>query len=167
MKVLLVVVGLALTFVVSCCVGWSTTSYLNSRLNELDSTDEFNSIASSTKLTSRNFAHQMKSSHYYLVLFYAPWCEYCLQLLPQWTKLAGMITERFRSSVQVGHVDCIAEEAFCTRVNVADYPTLRAYSRGPPMKFESIQVHELDDTIEYLEEYMLNLPTENFRHQTM
>ncbi|XP_058811167.1 protein disulfide-isomerase A6-like [Topomyia yanbarensis] len=158
MKIRLVV---PLALIVVGCSGLPKASAFNSRLNELDSVDEFNTIRSSTKLTPKNFARQVKSSHYYLVLFYAPWCEYCLQLFPQWSKLAALVSQRFRGSVHVGHMDCIAEEVFCSRVNIADYPTVRAYSRGPPVRFESVQPHELDDTIEYLEEYVLNLPTES------
>ncbi|XP_055524341.1 thioredoxin domain-containing protein 5-like [Wyeomyia smithii] len=140
-----------------------TVGAFNSRLNELDAIDDFDIIPASTKLTPQNFRQQIRSAQYYLVLFYAPWSEYCQQLLPHWIQLADLVSDRLHRMVQVGHVDCIGEEAFCSRMNVGDYPTVRAYSRGPPVRYEVIPPYELGDTIEYLQEYVFT-STKDQRH---
>ncbi|XP_053681587.1 protein disulfide-isomerase A6-like [Sabethes cyaneus] len=150
--VAIAIVALTLMMMVAAA---TATSAFNSRLNELDTIDEFDIIPESSKLTPQNFSRQIRSAQFYLVLFYVPWCEYCQQLLPQWIQLADMVSDRFLRMIRVGHVDCIAQEAFCNRVNVVDYPSVRAYSRGPPVRYQVIQPYELGDTIEYLQEFLL------------
>ncbi|XP_038104445.1 protein disulfide-isomerase 1 [Culex quinquefasciatus] len=136
----------------------ATASAFNLHLAELDAVDDFDGVPVSTKLSAANFEQQLNSTKFYLVLFYAPWCEYCLRWLPQWTDLAAMVRDKFAGSVRVGHLDCIREEAFCSRLSVEEYPTLRVYSRGPPRSVEAVQPYELEDTVDYLQEYVFNPP---------
>ncbi|XP_055617957.1 thioredoxin domain-containing protein 5-like [Toxorhynchites rutilus septentrionalis] len=131
-------------------------SAFNVHLNKLDSTDEFSGLASSTKLNVESFHRQINSSQHYFVLFYAPWCEYCLALLPHWKALSEIVAERFSRSIAVGQVDCTAEEVFCARLDVPDYPIIRAYTRGS--EFETLEPHELIDTVDYLQEYGYHPP---------
>lgn len=83
-------------------------------------------------------------------------CEYCLKILPEWADATKMMSGRFADLVRFAQVDCIAEEALCFRLDIKDYPTVRVYKRGPPTRFELVQPYDLDDTIEYMQEYLFN-----------
>ncbi|XP_019553429.3 uncharacterized protein LOC109422983 [Aedes albopictus] len=136
-------------------------SDLHPRLNELDSIDEFDGVAGSVKLGPHEFERQLNTSQYHMVLFYAPWCEYCLKILPEWTEATQMMEGgRFVDLVRFAHVDCIAEEEFCFRLDIKEYPTIRTYTRGPPMRYELVYPYLLEDTVEYMKDYLFN-STEN------
>ncbi|XP_062541466.1 protein disulfide-isomerase A4-like isoform X2 [Armigeres subalbatus] len=133
------------------------TSTLHPKLNELDSIDEFDEVIGSVKIGPSGFDHQLNTSEYHMVLFYAPWCEYCLKILPEWTEATQMMMDRkFSDLVQFAHVDCISEEEFCSRLDITDYPTIRTYMRGPPRRFELVYPYLLEDTVEYMKDYLLN-----------
>ncbi|XP_062541460.1 uncharacterized protein LOC134209491 isoform X1 [Armigeres subalbatus] len=84
-------------------------------------------------------------------------CEYCLKILPEWTEATQMMMDRkFSDLVQFAHVDCISEEEFCSRLDITDYPTIRTYMRGPPRRFELVYPYLLEDTVEYMKDYLLN-----------
>ncbi|XP_055614668.1 thioredoxin domain-containing protein 5 homolog [Uranotaenia lowii] len=140
-------------------IRFSEPSSLNNfRLQVLDQSDEFNGINLSQRLTARNFAKQLNTSQNFLVLFYLPWCEYCLKLLPIWEDLANMIEQQAipQKLLHIGHMDCIAEEEFCAQLKVGECPEVRAYKRDAPEGYEIVYPSDLEDTVEYLQEYVLN-----------
>lgn len=152
---------------------------LHPRLNELDRIDEFADVIGSVKLNPSNFEQQLNLSQYNLVLFYAPWfvtrvvviylfeqvlirfpfflrCEYCLKILPEWADATKMMSGRFADLVRFAQVDCIAEEALCSELDIRDCPTVRVYKRGPPVRFELVQPYDLQATVEYMQDYLFN-----------
>ena len=64
----------------------------------------------------------------WLIDFYAPWCGPCMQLAPQWTKLAKMLDKI--PEVKVAKVDCVDEPELCQREFVRSYPSIRMYPLG-------------------------------------
>ncbi|XP_071487696.1 dnaJ homolog subfamily C member 10-like [Diadema antillarum] len=65
-------------------------------------------------------------SDVWLVDFYAPWCGPCQALLPEWRKVA----KKLNGTANVGSVDCVEHDSFCTQLNIQSYPTIRVYPMG-------------------------------------
>ncbi|VDN01468.1 unnamed protein product [Thelazia callipaeda] len=64
----------------------------------------------------------------WLVDFYAPWCNPCNELAPQYKKLARNM--RKKEFLHFGMVDCDYYRPFCTSQNIHAYPTIRLYLPG-------------------------------------
>ncbi|XP_061697855.1 dnaJ homolog subfamily C member 10 [Syngnathoides biaculeatus] len=58
--------------------------------------------------------------------FYAPWCGPCQALLPEWRRMARLLS----GLVMVGSVDCQRFHSFCQGQSVRSYPEIRLYSGG-------------------------------------
>ncbi|XP_030642047.1 dnaJ homolog subfamily C member 10 isoform X2 [Chanos chanos] len=77
-------------------------------------------------LTPDSFQELVKrrgSTETWLVDFYAPWCGPCQALLPEWRRMARMLS----GMVKVGTVDCQKFHSFCQRENVRAYPEIRLF----------------------------------------
>lgn len=63
-----------------------------------------------------------------IVLFYAPWCGHCKELLPEWAKLEP--TFKDDEDVLVGKVDCIEEanKDLCVEMHIKSFPTIRYFT---------------------------------------
>ncbi|KAL6100531.1 dnajc10 [Pungitius sinensis] len=62
--------------------------------------------------------------------FYAPWCGPCQALIPEWRRMARLLS----GQVLVGSVDCQRFQSFCQGQSVRSYPEIRLYpgnSRQP------------------------------------
>eukprot|EP00095_Tigriopus_kingsejongensis_P011857 maker-scaffold180_size281610-snap-gene-0.26 protein:Tk11857 transcript:maker-scaffold180_size281610-snap-gene-0.26-mRNA-1 annotation:"-like protein subfamily c member 10" len=68
------------------------------------------------------------SDDLWLVDFYAPWCGPCMQLAPEWSKMAKLLKKI--PEVKVGKVDCTAEPLLCQENFIRSYPTLRMFPLG-------------------------------------
>ncbi|XP_046902760.1 dnaJ homolog subfamily C member 10 [Hypomesus transpacificus] len=55
--------------------------------------------------------------------FYAPWCGPCQALLPEWRRMARMLS----GVIRVGSVDCQKHQSFCQNQGVRAYPEIRLY----------------------------------------
>ncbi|KAG7219681.1 hypothetical protein INR49_004541 [Caranx melampygus] len=55
--------------------------------------------------------------------FYAPWCGPCQALMPEWRRMARMLS----GQILVGSVDCQRFQSFCQSQGVRAYPELRLY----------------------------------------
>ncbi|XP_032385423.1 dnaJ homolog subfamily C member 10 [Etheostoma spectabile] len=55
--------------------------------------------------------------------FYAPWCGPCQALLPEWRRMARLLS----GQILVGSVDCQRFQSFCQGQNVRAYPEIRLY----------------------------------------
>ena len=89
----------------------------------------FLSLLPVVELTIDNFETLVSNraeSEVWAVDFYAPWCGPCLQLAPQWRRLAT--TLKSLSNVRVGSVDCVAQQQLCAQQGIRSYPTLQLYS---------------------------------------
>uniref|UniRef100_A0A672KN65 DnaJ homolog subfamily C member 10 n=1 Tax=Sinocyclocheilus grahami TaxID=75366 RepID=A0A672KN65_SINGR len=80
-------------------------------------------------LTSESFqelVEKRKSSETWMVDFYAPWCGPCQALLPEWRRMARMLS----GIVNVGTVDCQKHHSFCQGENVRAYPEIRLFPQN-------------------------------------
>ncbi|KAF3843681.1 hypothetical protein F7725_002530 [Dissostichus mawsoni] len=59
--------------------------------------------------------------------FYAPWCGPCQALIPEWRRMARMLS----GQIQVGSVDCKRFQTFCQNQGVRAYPEIRLYLGDP------------------------------------
>ena len=88
------------------------------------------------KLTASNFDAKVTNSDApLLVEFYAPWCGHCKQLAPNWAKAAEELAPR---GMQLGAVDCTANEELCGRFDVKGYPHILVFGRdkGKPKVYD-------------------------------
>lgn len=67
-----------------------------------------------------------KSSETWMVDFYAPWCGPCQALLPEWRRMARMLS----GIVNVGTVDCQKHHSFCQGESVRAYPEIRLFPQN-------------------------------------
>jgi len=68
----------------------------------------------------------------HFVVFYAPWCGHCKRLQPTWKELGAKFADS--TEVSIGHVDCTAHRAICTKNDVKGYPTLKILYKGEEYK---------------------------------
>ncbi|TNN74045.1 DnaJ subfamily C member 10 [Liparis tanakae] len=55
--------------------------------------------------------------------FYAPWCGPCQALIPEWRRMARLLS----GQILVGSVDCQQHQSFCQGQGVRSYPEIRLY----------------------------------------
>uniref|UniRef100_A0A8C2WLW8 DnaJ homolog subfamily C member 10 n=1 Tax=Cyclopterus lumpus TaxID=8103 RepID=A0A8C2WLW8_CYCLU len=55
--------------------------------------------------------------------FYAPWCGPCQALIPEWRRMARLLS----GQILVGSVDCQHFQSFCQGQSVRSYPEIRLY----------------------------------------
>lgn len=76
-----------------------------------------------------SFAERVKGrseDEVWAVDFYAPWCGPCQMLMPEWRRMARLVS----GQVWVGSVDCQRFSTFCQNQGVRAYPELRLYTGG-------------------------------------
>lgn len=59
----------------------------------------------------------------WVVDFFAPWCGPCQALMPEWRRMARLLS----GQVLVGSFDCQQFQSFCQSQNVRAYPEIRLY----------------------------------------
>uniref|UniRef100_A0A8P4K3E6 DnaJ homolog subfamily C member 10 n=1 Tax=Dicentrarchus labrax TaxID=13489 RepID=A0A8P4K3E6_DICLA len=78
-------------------------------------------------LDPSSFAERVKGKsdiQIWAVDFYAPWCGPCQALIPEWRRMARLLS----GQILVGSVDCQRFQSFCQSQNVRAYPEIRLYS---------------------------------------
>ncbi|KAK3611556.1 hypothetical protein CHS0354_018072 [Potamilus streckersoni] len=76
------------------------------------------------ELTDLNF-HQdvIQSDDLWLVEFYAPWCDHCQSLAPEWKKAATAL----KGVVKVGAIDVTVSSSLESQYDVKGYPTVKIF----------------------------------------
>jgi len=67
-----------------------------------------------------------------LVMFYAPWCPHCTNMIPTLNKLANDMSHDKMLSQRglLGAVDCTEQSDLARNMNVAGYPTIKIFKNG-------------------------------------
>lgn len=82
-----------------------------------------------------------------LVLFYAPWCPHCKDLMPTWEKLSDK--HKSRSDIVITKVDCEKEPEQATKHGVEGYPTIVLFKGG-----KKVATFEDDRTESAIEKFL-------------
>lgn len=89
-------------------------------------------------LDASSFTERVKGraeGQIWAVDFYAPWCGPCQALMPEWRRMARLLS----GQILVGTVDCQRFQSFCQSQGVRAYPEIRLYtgSTRQPDRFTS------------------------------
>ncbi|KAI3403551.2 hypothetical protein KGF56_003596 [Candida oxycetoniae] len=97
--------------------------------------DEYSNDPNVFELTATNFNKIIHHTNYTTVVkFYAPWCGYCQQLKPVWTKLANHFAKDSQLAINVASLNCDKYEnkQLCSQYRIQGFPTLMVFR---PPKF--------------------------------
>uniref|UniRef100_UPI00358F9C18 dnaJ homolog subfamily C member 10 n=1 Tax=Myxine glutinosa TaxID=7769 RepID=UPI00358F9C18 len=67
--------------------------------------------------------HRRRPGDIWAVDFYAPWCQPCRELMPEWKRMARMLS----GFVHVGSVDCQKYNRFCHGQGIHSFPEIRIF----------------------------------------
>lgn len=82
-----------------------------------------------------------------VVLFYAPWCPHCKDLMPTWNKLAQKHSGN--SAVELKKVNCDEHPEEAQKHKVEGYPTIIMFRNGREVaKFDATQNKRDEEGIE-------------------
>jgi protein disulfide isomerase len=88
------------------------------------------SIVFGLDLTFRNFDETLSNADLVVVDFYAPWCQHCMELKPEFEKL----TELFKNykNVKLGKLNCDSQDDqyLCQKYGVQSLPSIKLFKKG-------------------------------------
>lgn len=76
------------------------------------------------RLTTKEFKSFLDENPLVLTEFFAPWCGYCKQLGPEFSKAADLLNET-HPKIKLAQIDCTEEEELCKKHGIKGYPTLK------------------------------------------
>lgn len=76
------------------------------------------------KLTTKEFKSFLDENPLVLTEFFAPWCGYCKQLGPEFSKAADILNKS-HPKIKLAQIDCTEEEELCQKHHIKGYPTLK------------------------------------------
>lgn len=95
-----------------------------------DNTPLFENSFQVRLLDASNFDEMLNSTdEVWVVNFYSPWCPHCRNFAPAWEKVAAFYADS--PKVNVGAVDCIKNDAICTREKIFGYPGVKLFHVPP------------------------------------
>ncbi|KAK6456983.1 thioredoxin-like protein [Scheffersomyces xylosifermentans] len=113
--------------------------------------DEYATDPNIYELTPSTFDKVVHKTNYTsIVKFYAPWCGYCQQLKPVFTKLGKLIHKDGQYAANVAAVNCDKEynKPLCAKYQISGFPTLLVFrppkhTDGQPLRKNEKHVNEV------------------------
>lgn len=81
------------------------------------------------ELTDATFDQFIKSRRAVMMMFYAPWCNHCKQMMPMYHETASQMLKN-EPAVPFGRIDGSAYTDVTNRYNVSGFPTLYLFRNG-------------------------------------
>lgn len=71
------------------------------------------------------FLAKQEANEHMFVMFYAPWCHYCREMMPAWEEVAI----KLQGQIAIGRMDCDApaNHQFCQSNGINGFPSLKLY----------------------------------------
>lgn len=79
----------------------------------------------------------------FFVVFYAPWCGYCKQVLPIWDQLEKTIKHS-----NIVKIDCVARPDICKKFDIQGYPTIKYFKNNEIIEYRGPR--KLESFVEFL-----------------
>ncbi|KAL5119157.1 hypothetical protein ACEQ8H_002864 [Pleosporales sp. CAS-2024a] len=87
-------------------------------------------------LTTENFPKLVtQSNEFWWVEFFAPWCQHCQALAPNWQNLA----RQMRGQLNIGQVNCDEHKKLCKEAGVRGYPTLLLFRGSERVEYDGLR----------------------------
>lgn len=103
-----------------------------------------NPAGSSISLTSESFQNMVTMSQEpWFIKFHVPWCHHCQAVAPIWTQIG----KEMKSKLNIGEVDCEAEQRLCKDAHVSGFPTFLYFRGGERVEYQGLR--GLGDFIAY------------------
>jgi len=87
-------------------------------------------------LDDTNFDKAIEDFDFILIEFYAPWCEPCTKLMPQYEETATKLRTENEPSV-FAKIDGTLYEELADRMEITQYPTFLFYAYGNRIDYEA------------------------------
>lgn len=101
------------------------------------------------QLTTKKFKTFLDENPLVLTEFYAPWCGYCKQLAPEFSKAADILNES-HPKIKLAQVDCTVEEDLCQKHEIRGYPTLKVMRGAYQQPSDYEGPRDADGIVEYM-----------------
>lgn len=79
----------------------------------------------------------------WFIKFYAPWCHHCQAMAPNWQQMA----REMQGKLNIGEVDCDANNKLCKDAGVKGYPTILFFRGGERTEYNGMR--GLGDFLDY------------------
>ncbi|CAE7392001.1 QSOX1 [Symbiodinium pilosum] len=63
----------------------------------------------------------------WVVMYYADWCPHCHHYAPTFERISGAVSPLHQGSVRFGALNCPDFLAFCMKIQITGYPSVRTY----------------------------------------
>ncbi|KAI5958518.1 uncharacterized protein KGF55_005778 [Candida pseudojiufengensis] len=127
-----------ITFLLNSIVASISVGYMVARAQQ----DEYALDSNIYELTARNFDKVIHgTNHTSIVKFYAPWCGYCQQLKPIWTKLGkalGSPSSKLNYNIASVNCDKDVNKQLCAQYQIRGFPTVMVFR---PPKYDKSKVN--------------------------
>lgn len=92
-------------------------------------------------LNDKNFHEVVKSFKMIMVAFYAPWCNYCKELIPEYIKAAAILKES-PEPVPLAKIDATKNPKLSKEFNIKAYPTIKLFHYEATLTFMKTRTAE-------------------------
>lgn len=95
-----------------------------------------NLAGSSVSLTAESFQHLVTMSREpWFIKFYAPWCQHCQAMAPNWVQLG----KEMKNKLNIGEVNCEVESRLCKDIRLHGYPTILFFRGGERVEYDGLR----------------------------